>query len=328
MQEGKTIRITVKYIEPCLICLSLLGTFSLVGQNTVAHEATSGSATASPQFARSGGYKAPPNKLAVETESAKEKSDVGAVIPEGRPREIIARYADKYATKSGPPFLQSGQLQYIHSEALKQMFPNELFYVLRFRIWPIPFEIPAPLKYNNIFVVDSKGQLKLITDAAQLETFYRIVASSVGNEKSAKEAVKSWLDLSCELNQDGFFKFSFSENINVKSQDKTLIAEGKANIEPRSGDEGFLSVCLTFDDQGRLKSARESRDIKEGMRPICQSSKLLDPDPIVRQMARKDLLLLGRRAKDYLDEKRKEASPELQKEIDRIWLDIVRENRN
>jgi hypothetical protein len=55
------------------------------------------------------------------------------------------------------------------------------------------------------------------------------------------------------------------------------------------------------------------------MRPICQATKLLDPDPIVRKMAEQDLLIMGAAARDYLLEQRAKAGPELQAAIDRIW---------
>ena len=63
------------------------------------------------------------------------------------------------------------------------------------------------------------------------------------------------------------------------------------------------------------------------MRPICQATKLLDADPLVRRMAERDLLVMGSVAQDYLIQQRLKATPELQREMDQIWERIVEEGR-
>src|SRR5205085_1021891 len=66
---------------------------------------------------------------------------------------------------------------------------------------------------------------------------------------------------------------------------------------------------------------------RPGPRPICQATKLLDPDPVVRRMAEQDLLIMGRAVKPYLDEQRARAEPGLRKAIDRLWQRILDEDR-
>jgi|GEM_PF-586529 len=297
-------------------------------------EPATGSGVVYPE--RSVRAKKPVNRLEPGRASTEEAGDIARVMPAIKPRSIVARYADKIADKiadkfsgrPGPPFLQSGQLLYVRSDALKEIFSNRLFYMLRFRVWPVGFDIPEPMKSNNLFVVDSKGRLVLVTDSEQLKSLFKTSASQVKDDKTARLALRAWLELSSELNQDGFLRFSIDDTaIDARIVGSGLVAHGKALVQPRGGDEGFLSATLTFDNEGRLESSEEKREVKAGMRPICQSTKLLDPDPVVRQMARRDLLILGRRAGPYLIEQRKKVSPELQKAIDDIWLEIVRENR-
>ena len=67
--------------------------------------------------------------------------------------------------------------------------------------------------------------------------------------------------------------------------------------------------------------------LRPGIRPICQATKLLDRDPIVRRMAEQDVLVMGRAAKPYLDQVRATARPKLQQAIDRIWQRILDEGR-
>jgi hypothetical protein len=78
---------------------------------------------------------------------------------------------------------------------------------------------------------------------------------------------------------------------------------------------------------GSLVHIYEKGALRPGVRPICQATKLLDRDPIVRRMAEQDLLVMGRAAKPYLDQVRAAAQPKLQQAIDRTWHHIVDEGR-
>src|SRR5262249_6693851 len=101
----------------------------------------------------------------------------------------------------------------------------------------------------------------------------------------------------------------------------------KAKVTVSQGGTGTLEVALKFDKDGKLTKIDETSKIKPGIRPICQATKLLDKDPVVRAMAEQCLIVMGRAAKDYLDEQKEKASPELKKEIDRVWKKIVEEDR-
>jgi hypothetical protein len=47
----------------------------------------------------------------------------------------------------------------------------------------------------------------------------------------------------------------------------------------------------------------------------------------VRRMAEEAILVMGKGAKEYLDEQRARARPALQEAIDRIWRQILSEDR-
>jgi hypothetical protein len=111
----------------------------------------------------------------------------------------------------------------------------------------------------------------------------------------------------------------------VEKEKEGRKVSGKAVVEPKGGNKGEIGVTLVFDADGKLTKADEKADLKAGVRPICQATKLLDPDPVVRRMAEKDILVMGRLAKPYLDEQRAKASPELRKAIDQVWQRIVEE---
>ena len=73
---------------------------------------------------------------------------------------------------------------------------------------------------------------------------------------------------------------------------------------------------ITLGAAGSLVQIYERSALRPGIRPICQATKLLDRDPIVRRMAEQDVLVMGRAAKPYLDQVRATARPKLQQAID------------
>ena len=89
-----------------------------------------------------------------------------------------------------------------------------------------------------------------------------------------------------------------------------------------AGGSGTVTASLTFDDAGKLAKVSEEAKFRPGPRPICQATKLLDPDAIVRKMAEQDLLIMGLAAREYLNEQRAQAGPELRRAIDRLWQRI------
>lgn len=91
-----------------------------------------------------------------------------------------------------------------------------------------------------------------------------------------------------------------------------------------AGGNGELAVSMLFDQAGQLQKLAANVKLRPGPRPICQATKLLDADPIVRRMAEQDLLIMGSAARPYLEEQRTKAAPDLRRAIDRIWEMIVR----
>jgi len=94
-----------------------------------------------------------------------------------------------------------------------------------------------------------------------------------------------------------------------------------------AGGNGEIRAALTFDEKGKLTAAEQTVAVKPGVRPRCQATKLLDPDPLVREIVEQDLLIMGSAARGYLDEQRAKATPELKRAIDRMWERICAEGR-
>ena len=215
-------------------------------------------------------------------------------------------------------------------------FPDYLFYVVRFRQYPVARILPPPLAASNVFVVSKDGTVELLKDQQGQETFFKahlriIMPGWLDTTPMMKHALYSWLRIAEEFAQDGMFRFTILEEkiTVVQPQDENgkfpqrWFVSGEAVVEPTSGNSGSLEATLTFDGEWKLIGVEQTSTVKHGIRPICQATKLLDPDAIVRRMAEQDLLFMGRDAESYIMEQRAEAVPALQAAIDALWAKIV-----
>jgi hypothetical protein len=218
---------------------------------------------------------------------------------------------------------ESANVEWLGGPAVAAAFPNDQFFVVWFRTFPVARRIPEGLAATNLFVVPDKGKVKRL-DAAEkkaLREFFEKHVAPAKDEKSAKQATDAWLTLSTAYLRDGFFRFEvLGKETEAKKADGGLETSGRAMVI--AGGKGQVTVALAFDGEGKLSRFKEDAKIQAGPRPICQATKLLDPDPIVRRMAEQDLLFMGLAAGDYLREQRAQANPELRQAIDRLWRRI------
>jgi hypothetical protein len=210
----------------------------------------------------------------------------------------------------------------VKDEAVGRAIPDRALFSVLFRLYPVALVPQAPLKSQNLFVVDGDGKVNLITDTSGLQDLFKRQGAPVKDDKSAKDAGLAWLRLTEELKQDGYYKFS-----TVDEATKVADEKGGKTVSVKAvvmdGGNGEIAVTLTFDKDGKLTETAEKAELKAGPRPRCHATKLLDPDPVVRAIVEQDLLIMGRSAKGYLDEQRAKASPELREAIDRRWLRIL-----
>jgi hypothetical protein len=223
---------------------------------------------------------------------------------------------------------QGYRFRQVSDASLERLFPTHLFYSVVFSPYPVARPTPEPLKAQNLFVVGKDYSLKHITDIAGLIKVFRDYPKPDPEEAAIKEVTRAWLTLAVELYQDGYFQFAIPKGgIKVAKAKKTITVTGKSEVAKKNGDSGALEATLTYDAAGKLTKVDQTAKLRAGMRPICQATRLLDADPLVRRMAEKDLLIMGRAAREYLDEQRARArnNPALQKAIDRVWKRIVAE---
>ncbi|HSQ54632.1 MAG TPA: hypothetical protein VLM40_02720 [Gemmata sp.] len=227
----------------------------------------------------------------------------------------------------GIPGTQAARTTALTGDGMGQTFPNHVVFAVIFPQYPVARIAPKPLSSANVVAVPKKedGKPVPITNEKELEKFFLNDAASAKVLAHAEEETKAWLRALAELNQDGFYKFTVKVGPGVASGE-TMTVKGEAAVDPQGGNKGAVNATVTFKD-GRFAKAESKVDLKPGVRPICQATKLLDPDPIVRGMAEQSILVMGSAAKDYLDEQRAKANPELKKAIDRMWERIKKEGR-
>jgi hypothetical protein len=224
--------------------------------------------------------------------------------------------------------VKGARVEAVGEEAVARALPGYRFVTVIFPQFPVARVPPEPLKSANIYALPKDGKPQLLTDPRALAKFCHGSLAAVEDEKSAQDAGRAWLRLTQELSQDGFYKFSIPDkSVKAVKEGAGWKVTGQVVVDQTRGDRGGISASLIFSKNGKLDQWSEDRRLQPGMRPRCQATKLLDPDPVVQAMAEQDLLILGRLGKEYLDEQRTKASPELRQAIDRIWKRIVEEGR-
>jgi hypothetical protein len=213
----------------------------------------------------------------------------------------------------------------ISDDYVGRTFPNFSFFGVIFRQHPIAVQCPQKqdLKCSNLFFVKG-GRLDFVATIPDLRFFFIAEMGPAPDEKAAIDAASTWLRFSEELKQDLFYTFSAPE-ISYMPREDIVRVRGQAAVV--AGGEGHIEMLITLGAAGSLVNIYEKSALRPGVRPICQATKLLDRDPIVRRMAEQDVLVMGRAAKPYLDQVRVTARPKLQQAIDRIWQRILGEGR-
>jgi hypothetical protein len=216
---------------------------------------------------------------------------------------------------------------YVKDDALRRSLPGYAFFGVRYRRFPVAQAHPPSLKASNVFVV-WEDKVEALTGMKDLESFLKVHLPPRTTEDQLKDSARAWLRVAEEFHQDGYYTFALEDEVTKvlpARKDGTRIAVGKSVV--MKGGNGLMTARLVFNKPGKLTTVSEDSKIMQGVRPRCQATKLLDPDPVVRAMAEQDLLVMGRPAKPYLDEQRAKAGPELRRAIDRLWRRIAERDR-
>lgn len=247
--------------------------------------------------------------------------------PKVSEEEVKAAQTRLEEYRKGIEGAQNARVTPLTGDGITATFPDHVLFGFMFPQYPLARISPPPFKSANIVAVPKKkdGKPLPVTDLKELEKFFKENARAVKTAGEGEAALQAWLRAAAEMHQDGFYKFTVKADA-PKVDGGTVSGSGQAAVEPTGGNKGEVKATLTFKD-GKLSAAETKADLKSGVRPICQATKLLDADPIVRGMAEQSIRVMGSAAKPYLDEQRAKASPELKVAIDRIWQKIIEEGR-
>jgi len=200
--------------------------------------------------------------------------------------------------------------------------PGHALFVVLFPQFPVGRMPPEGLKEANVFAADAKGKVSVIRSAKELEKFLAGGMAAASGDAARNDAVRAASRLGQELHNDGFYKFKFEEGAVVT---KATSATAKASVA--EGGRGSYLVTLTFDKAGLLTKLEEKAELVAGMRPRCQATKLLDGDPIVREMAEQSIRVMGRAASPYLAGQYEKASGVLKRAIGHAWRRVLSDGR-
>ena len=257
----------------------------------------------------------PPLREILRRQREQKKKDDAKATPE---RKVLNEYLSKYRA------VRYAAVIPIETEQLEDAFPKTSFFALRFRKYPVGIAPPKPLASNNIFAVTGKKIVHL-TDAKGLGKYFQKHIPKTEKQTAARDAAIGFLRLSQEFYQDGFFKFQKPE-VKVISGKGGPIARGEVKVVMQRGDRGSVTVSLSF-LAGKLENVTTGGKVSPGIRPRCQATRLLHPDPAIRDIMRRDLIVMGSAAKHYLAEQWDKAGPKLRKEIESVWKQILAEGR-
>lgn len=213
----------------------------------------------------------------------------------------------------------------ITEDYVGRTFPGIDFFEVIFRQYPVGVAPPEGLSSSNLFATFD-GQVFYLTSVDELNGAYTSGGlNPVTTAEQVSDTASTWARFAAALHQDLFYTFAPVETYVEATGSGGWIAATVMSVS--AGGTGYVSAFLEFNADGVLVVLFDNNTVQEGMRPICQATKLLDPDPLVRRMAEQQVLSMGRRARPYLDEQRARATPELQTAIDRIWQRILVSNR-
>jgi hypothetical protein len=146
--------------------------------------------------------------------------------------------------------VNGGQVVALTATPLSQAFPGHHFFAVRFRQFPVARILPEGMRASNLFAVMEDKVAHLKTGQA-LEAFFRAHAPAVKEEADATGVVQSWLWLTQEFVQDGFYKFELEKMV---SSPRTSVPPSDPRCPDKGGRgrslSGSTAVACRFPDCG------------------------------------------------------------------------------
>jgi hypothetical protein len=185
------------------------------------------------------------------------------------PDVSVDEYIDRYLEELGA--VGYGMTP-VTDDSVTVTFPNTECCGVYFRQWPVPVEPPEGMAQANVFFMHpNERQVYYLTSPRELLQMFRQECAIVGIEGGYLEnAVKTWLLLSQQFSQDGYYQFSqpvvwtsLDFPTNHRSPSVPIVY---GMVEVVQGGEGYIKVAMKVGPTGYL-SVQEERNIVHVARP-------------------------------------------------------------
>jgi hypothetical protein len=164
----------------------------------------------------------------------------------------------------GDPETSYYSMDPVQARYVTTLFPDTEFCGVYFEQWPLQVEPPEGLAPSNVFYMNQGDpNLYYLTSPAELRTFFLEnwpVVGAGANHGLLKDTAKTWLRLSQEFSQDGFYTFS-------KPVVEVVGTTAYGMVEVLEGGTGYIWVTITTGPTGSLTIV-EDRHIHRGIRPL------------------------------------------------------------
>ncbi|MBA4068225.1 MAG: hypothetical protein C0501_31890, partial [Isosphaera sp.] len=165
---------------------------------------------------------------------------------------------------AGIPGAGAGTVTPLLADGIPETFPDHVLFSLRFRQFPVALLAPEPFQSSNVIAVPKgRGRPVPITGEEGLRRFFRREAVDVTDSEIAGAVVMAWLRAVAELNQDGFYRFTVQDKVEVAVKGNRVIAAGTVTVDPAGGNRGGITATLFFRN-GRLRAADTDVDLSPG----------------------------------------------------------------
>ena len=177
----------------------------------------------------------------------------------------VARNAlEQYLAKI--PGAQAGGIEPVTDKIDSVTGTGHFAFSVRFRGYPL--RPPKPFGNTNLFIVDHVGNVERVRNDKELKRFFTKSLKSATSDAEALAAFTSWLKLSTQLHQDGYYTFKLDEDsIRLRSEHGERIVSGKADVT--EGGEGQIVATMRFDPSGRVTKTSTDRKLLPGERPAA-----------------------------------------------------------
>jgi hypothetical protein len=194
------------------------------------------------------------------------------------PRAIITGYLRGLKFPDGRAFTREGRPERVMDDVVARAVPGYVWYFVAYPGYhggaaPTSeilrrYEVPDPLRAQNLFAMAKNGKTTLMTDRGMLEKFFIAHAAPAKTEASMRDAVAAWLLLAERYAWTfmGPYRFTAPEGLSVQVGNATDFARGEAKVLPSPLQSGALTATLSFDLNGRI-TAIETVDTLQDTTP-------------------------------------------------------------